>query len=371
MKRQLVPYIPFSCSLVRRPLEDGDVPDLRVHAGFTPAWFRQHMDLDYGIEWHTDHLLRVRSFKEMGRVLNRIFPELRLGGEPDKMIGSISQVQTCCLMAAFFGQDIRYFPNNWPANHGATLDDNAADNLEPPDFRSHPIYADLMRQMALIEREWGRVEGEINYQGVLNTAFRLRGEQIFIDMLDAPARVHHILDVVCQTMKEFADDVHARQSRPDASHDYFVTGNCVVNMISASQYREFVMPRDLELATHFPVFGVHNCAWNVDPYAPAYAELPRLAYLDFGMTSDFPLLRRLFPETTLAAMYSPVELVNNSLDDIRCGLERLHAEIGKCRIILADIDAGTPPERVVDFFRLASEIWGIPVADLVPEPSRW
>ena len=48
---------------------------------------------------------------------------------------------------------------------------------------------------------------------MLNTAFRLRGEQIFTDMVAAPERAHHVLDVVCRTTMRFADAVYARQAR--------------------------------------------------------------------------------------------------------------------------------------------------------------
>ena len=65
-----------------------------------------------------------------------------------------------------------------------------------PDIESHPLFIDIMRQADIIEREWGPVEGELNYQGVLNTAFRLRGESIFTDMVAAPDRARRVLEVV-------------------------------------------------------------------------------------------------------------------------------------------------------------------------------
>ena len=84
-------------------------------------------------------------------------------------------------MAALWGQDIDYGTDRWPANTGRKLTDEEMDCLTVPDYRSHWIYEDLLRQMEIIKGQWGIVQGELNLQGVLNTAFRLRGEDLFAD----------------------------------------------------------------------------------------------------------------------------------------------------------------------------------------------
>ena len=368
---QIVPHIPLSCSLSFRLADPSDTRDLVIHPGFTPAWFRQHMELDYGPGWHGDPLRRRTSFVEMGRVLNRVFPSLRLGGRPEETPGTISQIRTCAMVAGLFGLPVEYFADNWPANRSVPLADAQADRLEVPPFRDHPLYADLMRQMDVIEREWGEIRGDLNYQGVLNTAFRLRGESIFADMIEAPDRACHILDVVRRTMVAFIDDVHARQRRSGAARGCFVTANCTVNMLSGALYREFVLPHDQALGAHFRPFGIHNCAWRVDPYVEAYSEVGPVAYIDFGLQSDLAQLRRLFPLATRAPMYSPVDLAAKPLSAIGLDLERIHDALGPCHLIVADIEAGTPPERILSFFRLAGEIWRASPDALAPSAGLW
>lgn len=363
--RTLAPYIPFSCSLVFQH-EPADTPECQIYPGFTPAWFRQYMALDYREPWHTDPELRRRSFVEMGRVLNAQFPSLRLGGEPALAVGSISQVHTCVLMSDLFGQETQYHAETWPNHRPRPLTDTEAASLMVPDFRRAPVFEDLLRQMDLIARTWGPITGELNFQGVLNTAFRLRGEELFVDMALAPARAHRVLNVVFETMLAVIDAVYARQAQSGVVRDFFVTANCVVNMISPEQYREFVMPYDRRLAAHFPLFGIHNCAWRVDPYAAAYAEVHELSYLDFGFNSDFALLKRLFPRTALCAMYSPVALANDCEATMRAELQRLHDALGRCKIIVGDIEADTPPERLLAFYRIAADVWGLPIEALVP-----
>jgi hypothetical protein len=362
---QIIPHIPFSGALSFRDVESDDRRPM-IHVGFTPRWFAQHMDIDYGPAWHRDPLVRLASMRRMGEVLNERFPALRPGGRPETMRGSIHQVQTCGFMAALFGQDILYRRDAWPVNHGALLSAAEADALRVPDFRAHPLYLNLMEQMDLIEREWGPIEGELNYQGVLNTAFRLRGDAIFTDMVEAPERAHHVLDVVCDTMLAFSGDVAARQRASGVRREAFVTGNCVVNMISGDFYREFVMPRDIRLAQATRRFGIHNCAWRVDPYVAAYASVGEPSYLDFGMTTDLAALPGAFPQATLAAMIHPVALMRTTPEELGAELARLHAAIPRGHVIVADIEAGTPDESVVDVYRLAAKLWDVDLESLLP-----
>jgi hypothetical protein len=364
----IYPYIPFASALVwnRRPPADGVEP--KIHVSFSPDWFTRRMGLDYGQRWHTDPLYRRESFVAMARAMNSEFPGLRLGGAPEQIRGGLSQVNSCALMAALFGQDIVYSPEAWPENGRRLLDDASAEALEPSQVEDHPVYEDLMRQMELIEREWGEVDGELNYQGVLNTAFRLRGEQIFVDMTVAPQRAHRVLSAVCETMIRLADAVYARQAASGVGKDYFVTSNCVVNMISEAHYREFVLPYDRRLSEHYPRFGIHNCGWKVDAYAAAYSEVKPLGYLDFGIQSDLPLIKRLFPDATLAVILNPDDLLGRGPGEIESILRRLERTVGRCRIIVGSLDGRTDSSEVVSFFNAAAAVWNTAPERLVPQP---
>jgi hypothetical protein len=371
----IYPYIPFASSLVwNRGGSEAEAPGAKaggevatkVHVSFSPDWFCRRMDLDYGERWHRDPVHRRESFVSMARALNEEFPDLRLGGEPESIRGGLSQVNTCALMAAVFDQEILFARDQWPENRKRLLDDAAADSLEVPRITAHPVFEDLMRQIELIEREWGAVDGELNYQGVLNTAFRLRGEQIFLDMVAEPQRAHRVLEVVFRTMVALADAVYSRQAQAGVQKDYFVTSNCVVNMISEAHYREFVMPYDRLLAEHYRCFGIHNCGWSVDAYAEAYAEIGELGYLDFGLRSNLGLLKELFPGTVLTVILNPDDVLGRNPREIEKDLRRLQGTLGSCRIILGSLDGATDSEEVRRFFLTTATVWGLPVEELVP-----
>lgn len=367
ISKPIYPYIPFAGALVWNRSQATEAP-VKVHASFTPEWFVARMDLDMGEKWHRDAVFRRESFVKMAKALNAEFPTLRLGGEPSAIKGGISQIGSCAPMAALFGQGIIYSSDGWPENRRVLLGDTEADALRVPQFESSGFFRDLMNQMDIIQTEWGEIEGELNYQGVLNTAFRLRGEQIFIDMVSAPDRAHHVLGIVCETTMRFADAVYARQAKSGVVKDYFVTSNCVVNMISEGFYREFVMPYDRKLSDHYANFGIHNCGWKVDAYAKAYSEIRPLGYLDFGIQSDFRLLKRLFPHAVLTVILNPGEAIGRSAKDVRRMLTELRDSLGQCRIDLSALDSRTPSQEVTEFFESAAAVWNVRLESLVPLP---
>ncbi len=49
------------------------------------------------------------------------------------------------------------------------------------------------------------------------------------------------------------------------SYQFFTISNCLVNLISPEQYRDFVLPFDMKISTAFDLTGIHNCAWNANP----------------------------------------------------------------------------------------------------------
>ena len=76
----IVPSVPLTAALIWRHEPQTDAPDCQIYHAFTPSWFRQYMNLDYSIRWHTDSRYRRESIAEMRRTVNNVIPELHLGG---------------------------------------------------------------------------------------------------------------------------------------------------------------------------------------------------------------------------------------------------------------------------------------------------
>ena len=263
-----------------------------------------------------------------------------------------------CAIAGIYGIPIVYAADNWPDSAQEFLTDAQLARLEPPDLKCNPQFQELMEQLEWIAREEGPIEGFINWQGVLNNAHRIRGAQLFTDLIEEPRRCQHLFACVFQTMAEAIHLVHQRQRSTGVDYRFVTVSNCLVNLVSPSIYREFLLPWDQELAALYGCIGVHNCAWTVDPFLQDYAKISGVAYLDMGLKSDLVRARAMFPGARRAVMYSPVRLADQTEDLIASDLRRIAMELGPCDLVVADIEAGTSDEKVrfvVDVCRRISE----------------
>ena len=126
-------------------------------------------------------------------------------------------------------------------------------------------------------------------------------------------------------------------------------------MISPEQYREFLLPFDKRIGEVFGCIGIHNCAWNADPYLDDYAMIQNVAYIDMGLDSNLPRAKEMFPFTRRAIMYSPTDLANKQSGHIRQDIETIARDYGPCDVGLADIEAGTSDQRILEFLKICGE----------------
>ena len=365
--RRVLPYIPFSCSLTWQDVDPKEARDVTVNTAFDPEWYCARAELDFGERWHTDYSYRRDSFIEMARMLNREFGSIGVAYDLDAIPYGISQAYGCSVMASLFGKGVRFNQKGYTDNVGETTLGPDGEIGPVLDVEAAPVMKDILRQMAEIGRRGEKPDGVLNLQGVLNTAFRIRGQDIFVDMLEDPDKARRILGIVCDAMIATADAVYSRQRPLGLERNHFVTSNCTVNMLSRALYREFILPFDIALSRHYEYFGIHNCGWSVAEYVEAYGEIGDLAYLDFGIASDFAKIREVFPgPTTLAPIFNPTDFKSLGEGGIRRALEGLKDEIGPCQIILGGFGAEFDAERIIWFYRAVSEIWGVPTASLIP-----
>lgn len=359
MTRQLISYIAPAAPATRRPAE-GSEPAMRPEIGFTPAWYRQAVHIDFDERWHTDPAMRRDGLERIGKHLRERFPGVPIGSHgdddapPDLLTGTFGG----CTVAAIYGVEILYTRDGWPTCPAGRLSNEQADHLEPPDLDANPFFARLMTQVDWIAEHVGPVHGYINWQGVLNTAYRLRGEALFSDMLLEPERARNVFACVAQTMHDGARRLYARQAETGVVVEHFTVSNCLVNMVSPKQYAEMLLEHDRRFAEAFGLLGVHNCAWSADPYMSHYATLPNVGYIDMGIESDLAAAKRALPDARRAVMVTPMDLTNKPGTALRQDFERIAREYAPCDMVLADIDVETPDERVMLAVRLCEALSG-------------
>jgi hypothetical protein len=356
MMTQLVSYIAPSAPATRRPATGHEL-FLRPEFGFTPAWYRQHLDIDFGERWHTDVDYRRETVIAMRAELQRRFPLTTVGGidRPPRPLDLLTGVFGGTPGAALFGFPIRYAADNWPTVEPRHLSVGQMLDLKAPDLDTNPFFRGLLLQVERIVELEGCCEGFINWQGVLNVAQRLRGQDIFVDLYEAPESSQHLFEVIATVIIDATQRLRQRQRDSGVDYRFVTVSNCSVNMISPQQYEEFLLPLDLRIAQAFDTIGIHNCAWRATPYLEAYASIPNLGYVDMGLDSDLHQARELMPQARRAIMYTPMDLANKSPASLRADFARIARDYAPCDIVIADIEAGTPDQKVLFAAELCRE----------------
>lgn len=351
---QLISYIAPAAPATRRPAT-GEEPALRVEAGFTPNWYRKILSIDFGEKWHNDPAYRKETVIVMRNELNRRFPGCKIGIMSEKL-DLLTGVYGANTISALYGIPVLYSKDNWPNSAHKPLSDHETKALVPPDLDNNSFFKGFLRQLDWIEKDQGEIIGFINWQGLLNNAQRLRGQQVFIDMYENHESLLHLMDCVCTTMIDAARRLRQRQKAGNVEYHFFTVSNCLVNMISPENYRDFIMPFEIKLAREFSSLGIHNCAWNADPYLDYYAKVPNVGYIDMGIETDLEKARKLFPYARRAVMYTPMDLTAKSLIQIKQDINKIAHTFAPCDIVLADIEEGVPDHKVKAFFEIVHDL---------------
>ena len=352
---QLISYIAHAAPATRRPAT-GREPYLRPEIGFTPHWFHEALGIDFDEKWHINPVYRADSIVAMaGEIAARFGSRCDIGvmQSSDNPVDLLTGTFGALLVPELYGVTSWYQEADWPwSEHGPHYSDEMVDALEPPDLDENVFWNDFMEQLDWIEKQTGQINGFMNWQGVVNTSYRLRGESLFTDMIVAPDRVERMFECISQTMIEGIQRLYSRQEETGVTLNHITISNCLVNLLSPKHYQKFVLPFDLRMAEAFTMIGVHNCAWNADPYLDNYSELPKVAYIDMGIESNLVKAKALFPKARRAIMYTPMDIANKDYDDLAYDFKYIAKNFGPCDLVCADIDTGTSDKRVHEIYEL-------------------
>ncbi|GAB1483245.1 hypothetical protein MASR2M78_20610 [Treponema sp.] len=370
-------HIPLSGPATREPC-DGTESPLRVSLGFTPKWFRDRLGTDFGEAWHLDVQYRYKESLRMRELLSDLFPTVDYfkarfiegaasGGTFCPECATISSVFGIMLVSSCYGLPLTYRDDNWPDVAGgvhlskegltAILARGPLDFSDPASLPgSGATLRALYKQMDEIQKIWGPIHGYLNYQGILNIALKLRGNDLFLDMMDEPEFARALFAHVGESIGSLSKQVQARQRASGFDINLLSMSNCVMSMVSPGQYEDFVLPFDQKLSEQYPRFGVHTCNWIIDPYAESLRKIKKMGYIDTGMDSDLERVKALFPDTRRAVLYTPGLLETNDDKTLDADLERIARDYAPCDIVLADVETTTQDERIRHFLARAKEL---------------
>ncbi|MCX6561311.1 MAG: hypothetical protein NTZ26_12455 [Candidatus Aminicenantes bacterium] len=310
----------------RRSPKDGLLP---VEVVFHPSWWHRYAGLSFDPDFYYHPVRRVEDERRMEMVLFERFGDLGLGEDHRRDVPSIGAVHNAAgfLLSEMLGCRVVY-PEDGPPlvvpaeQPDLTLDVEAA-------FAS-PAYLRFERLIRELKARFGYVSGDVNWAGVLNLALDLRGQAIFLDMVDRPAEVHGYFRRIGQVIERFTalleresgtTSISVNRTVRHLAAPVFLHSECALTMISVAHYRDFLFPLDEDWSRRKRPFGVHYCGADPHRFAGSFVALPHLDFLDVGWGGDLKLLRERLPDTFLNIRLSPVEIVGWSETEIRRAIE--------------------------------------------------
>lgn len=346
-----------------------NVTALPVDIILSPSWWYKHEGISFDRDFFFHPARRVEVERKMEQVLYDRWGRYGLGTDRNKNLPQIGAVHLAAgfLLSEMLGCEVRYTADAAPqvipaARDSLALDPDAAFRSEA--FRRFCTLRDSLRE------KYGYLVGDVNWGGVLNLAIDLRGQMFFMDVLDNPDRAYKYLIGLSQVIQRFVDGIRKETGTSSISVNrmvrhfspsVFLHSECSLTMISAEQYEKLLLPVDRQWSRRYRPFGIHFCGKDPHRFATYFSRLPHLDFLDVGWGGDVKTLRQALPNTFLNLRLSPVEIINQSADDIHRTIVRLVRDSGNpylTGICCINMDDQVTDENISAIFETVEELRG-------------
>jgi hypothetical protein len=314
-------------------LKNGPLP---VDIVFHPSWWHKHAGISFDEDFFYDPRRRVDDERKMERVLYERFGDLGLGEDRDRDLPVIGPVHNAAgyLLSEMIGCRVEYREDAPPQVISAQISEL---DLDADAAINGPAFGRLRKLVDELKKTHGYVVGDVNWGGLLNLAVDLRGQDIFLDMVDRPDAVRTFFASIVDVIDRFAAYVEGHTGTTSISVNrnvrhlqgsVFLHSECTLTMISTGHYESFIMPHDIAWSLKRRPFGIHYCGTDPHRYADIFAKLPHLDFLDVGWGGDVRILREKLPRTFFNIRLSPVEIVHQSVEEVRQAIESRVAASG-------------------------------------------
>ncbi len=315
-------------------------PPLPAEIVLAPSWWHRHAGITFDEDFFYHPARRVEAERKMEDVLHERFGRHGLGAERGLSLPVVGAVHLAAgyLISEMLGCRVEYVANGPPVVH---CDCRERLDVRPEAAAASPAFRKLEVLMDALATRHGALLGDVNWGGVLNVALDLRGQDLFLDMLDRPDELAGQFGRIASVIETFTDALAARTGSTSISVNrnvrhiagpVFLHSECSHTMISCDDYERLLMPLDQAWCRRHRPFGIHYCGADPHRYAESFAKLEHLDFLDVGWGGDVAALRRHLPHTFLNIRYSPVEIARQSPDEIRSTVRRLVKASGDPRL---------------------------------------
>jgi hypothetical protein len=339
---------------------------------FHPSWWNRNSGICFNEEFFNNPHTRIELDIKMRKHLFEKFGFWGIGEKdpsPRPILGS-DLIASGYLFSQMLGCEIHYREDTPPEVLCRSLSDEEASDFRAPKLSETSVWQNVEEQIVLLQKEFGTVHCALNLQGILNLALDIRGQSFFIDMYEKKTIAMHLLDqcytllsVAGQRLKAISPSLSGGVTAITnylAMPGLYVHSNCSVEMISLSNYQEFLLDYDIKLSKTFKPYGIHHCGSSMEHVVEGYAQVPDLAFAEIGAGSNIMLVRKALPRCHLNLRYSPVRLANISKEELREDLKQMIIDAGgptpKVSISCVGITSEVTDQQIELFLEVLKEI---------------
>jgi hypothetical protein len=339
---------------------------LPVDIVLTPEWWNKHEKISFDRDFFFHPHRRVEDEQKMEKILYDRWGEYGLGLHKNEQRPEIGAVHLAAgyLISEMLGCEVNYSENHPPQVIAANRDDM---KINTKDAFHSPAFKDLEKLIDKLKAKYNYLTGDINWGGLLNLAIDLRGDLIMIDFLTNPEEMKRYFIEISEIISKFTTGIKSMTGTSSVSVNrnvrhldkpIFLHSECSHTMISADDYETYLLPFDIEWSKKRP-FGIHYCGADPHRHVKQSAKIPHLDFLDVGWGGDIKMLREYLPNTFLNIRLSPVEIIEQSNDEIRETIVRLVNESGNpylTGVCCINMDDKVSDDKVTTILETVSEI---------------
>jgi hypothetical protein len=341
---------------------------LPVDIVLAPEWWHKQEGITFDEDYFFHPGKRVEVEQQMEKILYDRWGRYGLGQHKDQRKPEIGAVHLAAgfLLSEMMGCRVNYSDNHPPQVIPAQREDLILDTEEA--FRSD-AFKKLQRLWEALKAKYGYLSGDINWGGILNLALDLRGENIFTDMMMNPEETKKYFSKMAAVISRFTQKISAETRSTSISVNrvvmhlpkpVFLHSECSHTMISEEDYEQFLMGYDIEWSRIRP-FGIHYCGPDPHRMAESFAKIPHLDFLDVGWGGDIKVLRHFLPDTFLNIRLSPVEILQQTHDEIHDTVTRLINDSGNpylTGVCCINMDDKVSEDKIETIFKTVEALRG-------------
>ena len=341
---------------------------LPVELVFSPQWWNKQTGISFDRDFFFHPARRVEDERKMEQYLYEKWGRYGLGG--DRNVNRPEQgavhLASGYLLSEMLGCKVDYREAAPPTVNCLYMDELDIHPIEKAfDSCAYKAFSQTREEL---KTRYGYVTGDVNWSGILNLALDMRGQELFVDMIEKPEESAAFFSGLADMIERFTDALQSAAGSTSVSVNRNVVhlkepillhSECSLTMVSEDIYRKYLMPHDIKWSRKNVPFGIHYCGPDPHRFAKAFSEIPNLAFLDVGYGGDVALLRSRLPDTFLNIRLSPVELARISPGEVKETVRRLVGQAGDLHLTglcCINIDDTVKDENVNAVFEARQEI---------------